>query len=159
MVAPSFADFERVSEVYIKNGKYYIDVKNPRTSNVRSVRWYSDAEYAKNYGPKLTTEEDHGFDMLKHARGFDYGPILVIRNNRPQDDPWLWHSVARYAVGIGWYIASEDKFPDDAPPHLKYLLLSFDEFKIDDRHAKKPLELKAILDKKARKGEWFNING
>ena len=45
--------------------------------------------------------------------------ILVIRGNKAADEDWLRESVARYAVGIGWYIASTDIFPDDAPEHLR----------------------------------------
>lgn len=53
MVAPSFKDFPIVKEQYVKGGKYYVDVKNPKTGTVRSVRWYTDAEFAKNYGKKF----------------------------------------------------------------------------------------------------------
>lgn len=61
-------------------------------------------------------------------------------------------------VGVGWYITSTDVFPDDAPDHLKYLLLSWDEFRAgDDRHAKKPTELASLLDKKARNKEWVQM--
>lgn len=160
-VAPSFKDYKVITETpFTKNGKLYITVEHPNTKNHRDVRWYSDSEYAKAYGKKLSESEDKGWDGLKHARGFDNGPILVIRRNRPEDEPWLCKSVARYAVGIGWYIVSTDTFPDDAPAHLKYLLLSWDEFRDgDDRHMKKPAELAAILDKKARNKEWVNING
>ena len=111
MVAPSFKDFPIVKEQYVKGGKYYVDVKNPKTGTVRSVRWYTDAEFAKNYGKKLEDGEDKGWDGLKHARGFDKGPILVIRGARSTDEEWLKHSCARYAVGIGWHIVSTDTFP------------------------------------------------
>lgn len=156
MVAPSFKDFPIVKEQYVKGGKYYVDVKNPKTGTVRSVRWYSDAEYAKNYGKKLS--DDNTNWNMKHARGFDNGPILVIRNVRSTDEEWLKHSCARYAVGIGWYIVSTETFPADAPAHLKYLILGWDEFKVDDYHPKKPTELAAILDKKAKNKEWIRIN-
>ncbi len=157
MVAPSFKDFSIVKEQYIKNGKYYVDVKNPHTGNVRSVRWYSDTEYAKNYGKKLS--DDNANWNMKHARGFDKGPILVIRGIRSTDEKWLKHSCARYAIGIGWHIVSTDIFPEDAPKHFKYLVLGWDEFKDDDdHHMKKPAELAAILDKKAKNKEWININ-
>ncbi len=161
MVAPSFKDFTRLSDPFIKGTKYYIKVKNPKTGTEREVRWYSDSEYAKAYGKKLLGDNiDKGFDGLKHARGFDNGPILVIRNNKASDEEWLKSSCARYAVGIGWYIISTETFPDDAPKHLKYLLLSWEEFRNgDDRHMKKPTDLADILDKKARNKEWFNING
>lgn len=156
MVAPSFKDFPIVKEQYVKGGKYYVDVKNPKTGTVRSVRWYSDTEYAKNYGKKLSN--DNANWNMKHARGFDNGPILVIRNVRSTDEEWLKRSCARYAVGIGWYIVSTETFPADAPSHLKYLILGWDEFKVDDHHPKKPTELAAILDKKAKNKEWIKIN-
>lgn len=158
MVAPSFKEFAIVKEQYIKNGKYYVDVKNPKTGTVRSVRWYSESEYAKNYGKQ--EKSDDGWDGLKHARGFDNGPILVIRNNKSTDEEWLKRSCARYAIGIGWHIVSTDTFPEDAPKHLKFLLLGWQEFRDgDDRHMKKPTELAVILDKKAKNKEWVNING
>lgn len=158
MVAPSFKEFAIVKEQYIKNGKYYVDVKNPKTGTVRSVRWYSESEYAKNYGKQEKVND--GWDGLKHARGFDNGPILVIRNNKSADEEWLKRSCARYAVGIGWHIVSTDTFPEDTPQHLKFLLLGWQEFRDgDDRHMKKPTELAAILDKKAKNKEWVNING
>lgn len=156
MVAPSFQTMKIVGETYTKNGKQYVDVKNEKTGNIRSVRWYSDTEYAKNYGKKLS--DDNANWNMKHARGFDNGPILVIRNVRSTDEEWLKYSCARYAVGIGWYIVSTETFPADAPSHLKYLILGWDEFKVDDHHHKKPTELAAILDKKAKNKEWIRIN-
>lgn len=155
-VAPSFEKYKRISaEPFIKNGKYYITVEHPNTGNHRDVRWYSDSEYAKTYGKKLSS--DDGFDGLKHARGFDDGPILVIRGNRADDEEWLRASCARYAIGIGWYIISTDKLPEDAPKHFKYLLLGWKEATIDDRHMKKPNDLSTILLKKAQRKEWFNV--
>lgn len=158
MVAPSFKDFSIMKEQYIKNGKQYVDVKNPRTGTIRSVRWYTEVEFAKNYGKKLEENEDKGWNNLKHTRGFDKGPILVIRGTLSTDEEWLKTSCARYAVGIGWHIISTDTFPVDAPTHFKYLLLSWDEFKMDDRHAKKATKLAEILNKKAKNKEWIKIN-
>lgn len=155
MVAPSFKDFPIVKDQYVKGGKYYVDVKNPRTGNIRSVRWYSDAEYAKNYSKKLSNDRENW--NMKQARGFDEGPILAIRNIKSSDEEWLKNSCARYALGIGWHIISTDRLPADTPSHFKFLLLGWDEFKIDDHHAKKPTEVAAILDKKAKNKEWVNL--
>lgn len=157
-VAPSFQDFILVEGTdFTKNGKTYVVVENPRTHNKRTVRFYSDSEYAKAYGKK-DEPADTGFDLCKHARGFDYGPILVIRNDRPADEPWLRNSPARYAVGIGWYIASEDTLPKDAPEHFKYLLLGWKEARDgDDRHIKSPAQLEAILKKKAQNREYVTF--
>jgi hypothetical protein len=157
--APSFADFTRLSEPYIKNGKYYIDVQNPKTLTKRSVRFYDDAEYAKAYGKKESGPlETRAWKNLRHARGFDNGPILVIRNIKPADEDWLKLSCARYAVGIGWHIVSTDTLPLDAPSHLKYLFLSWEEFRLgDDEHIKSPTELSKILEKKAKNHEFVRF--
>lgn len=159
-IAPSFQSYKRITEEpFLKNGKYYVTVEHPNTKNHRDVRWYSESEFAKAYGKKLAdANSDKGYDGLKHARGFDNGPILVIRGNKVSDEDWLKASVARYAVGIGWYIVSTDTFPDNAPDHFKYLLLSWNEFRDgDDRHMKKPADLAALLDKKARNKEWIKM--
>lgn len=169
MVAPSFQSFEIISEVFDKNGRKYIRVKNPKTSSERDVRWYSESEYAKAYGDKETKTPGEGTDAawefywskegypnLKHARGFDNGPILVIRGIRSRsDEEYLKSSVARYAVGIGWYIASTDSLPLSFPKHFKYLLLTWDEFKDgDDNHYKRPSILTNIISKKMQNNEY-----
>lgn len=158
MVAPSFAAFDKISEPFYENGKYFIMVRNPKTKTKRKVRWYSDAEYAKAYGNKLSSDHTNGFDNLKHIRGFDNGPILVIRGNKASDENWLRRSCARYAVGIGWHIVSTDALPADAPAHFKYLLLGWKEASIDDRHMKKPTDLSKLLFEKAQRKEWVSFD-
>lgn len=155
MVAPSFAAFDKITEPFYENGKYFIKVRNPKTKTERKVRWYTDAEYAKAYGNKLTSDHTNGFEGLKHARGFDNGPILVIRGNKVSDEGWLKRSCARYAVGIGWYIASTDTLPFDYPSHFKFLLLGWNEFRNgDERHAKKPADISNLLLQKAKANQW-----
>lgn len=162
-VAPSFISYETIGEPFTKNGKEYIHAINPKTGKERDIRCYSPKEYRKLY-PQSEKQQKVGeldcasFPLLKHARGFDKGPILVIRNTESSDEPWLRASVARFAVGIGWYIASEDTLPTNLPPHFKYLLLTFDEFKdADDYHMKSPDEIEKILREKVKKKEWFSI--
>lgn len=168
MVAPSFQSFEIIGEVFIKGAKDYIKVKNPKTGNVRDVRWYSEAEFAKAYGKKIETAaktpgdgidaawefywSEEGFDGLKHARGFDKGPILVLRGVRTEaDEQWCRKSIARYAVGIGWHFVSTDILPDDIPAHFKMVLLGWNEFRDgDDRHSKRPSQLADLISKKVR---------
>lgn len=159
MVAPSFKEMPIVSEVFDKNGKPYVKVKNEKTGTVREVRWYSETEYAKNYGKKLAETAKDGWDNLKQIRGFEKGPILVIRGVRTvEDEQWCEQSCARYAVGIGWHIVSTDSFPEDAPAHFKYILLGWNEFKsYDDRHMKSPNELAEILNTKIRNKEFINM--
>ena len=157
MVAPSFQSMTIVSETYMKNGRAYIDVKNEKTGNIRSVRWYTDAEYAKQYGNKskeIAGAADNGFRGLKKARGFDQGPILLIRNWKTTDEPWLGASNARYATDVGWYIVSTEQLPASYLSHFHFLLLSWDEFSQDETHAKSPAELSKIIRQKERKKEY-----
>lgn len=157
-VAPSFEDYKRISvEPFTKNGKYYVTVEHSKTGNRRDVRWYSESEFAKAYGKKIL-DTDRGYDNLKHMRGFDNGPILVIRGNKAVDEEWLRASAAQYIVGVGWYFASTEVLPTDAPANFKYLLLGWKEFiNGDERHQKSPAELSTLLDVKARKKEWVKF--
>lgn len=124
-VAPSFKNFELVREPYTKNNKLYCDVRNPGTGTVRSVRVYSDREYAKAY-PK--EKEVNNLDSLKKARGFEKGDITLIKT---KDKDWLSRNIeCRYATDIGWYIVSTESLPQDpAPADLKVTTLSWEDFK------------------------------
>ncbi len=175
MVAPSFQSFEIIGEVFIKGAKPYVKVKNPKTGTVRDVRWYNEAEFAKAYGKKIETNakvpgdgidaawefywSEEGFDGLKHARGFDNGPILVLRGVRTrEDEEWCEKSIARYAVGIGWHFVSTDILPDDVPEHFKMVLLGWNEFRDgDDRHSKRPSQLAEIISKKVREKQFVKF--
>lgn len=176
MVAPSFQTFEIIGEVFIKGAKNYIKVKNPKTGTIRDVRWYNEAEFAKAYGKKIETNakvpkdgvdaawefywSKDGCEGLKHARGFDEGPILVLRGLRTrEDEEWCERSIARYAVGIGWYFASTDTLPDDIPAHFKKVLLGWNEFRDgDNRHSKRPSQLAKIISKKVRERKLVKFN-
>ena len=161
-VSPMFQkSYKQISnEPFYKNGKLYVTMQHLNTGNKRDARWYTDSEYAKAYGKKLDENIDPNetAESMKKCRGFSDGPILVIRHNRPSDEEWLRASVARYAVGIGWYICSTDTFPKDAPAHLKYLLLSWDEFWNSSTNCpKKAGELVQILNEKAYSKLWINM--
>ena len=157
MVAPSYQKHKVIGEPYAKGTKMYIKLQHPNTGNVREARWYTELEYAKAYGDKEEIDYS-GSDKMKEIRGFATGPILVIRNIKPADEEWLKASVARFAVGIGWYIISTAKFPEDAPAHFKYLLLGWNEAKLDERHMKDPADLAKIISEKMRKNEYVNMN-
>lgn len=159
MVAPSFQSMTIMSEVYQKNNKAYIDVKNEKTGTVRSVRWYTEAEYAKAYGRAAAnkSKEINGFAGLKVCRGFARGPILLIRNTKPADEQWLGASVARYATDVGWYVTSTDSFPVVHPGHFRFLLLEWEEFCQDETHAKSPEELQRIIRKKEKDNDYISL--
>lgn len=159
-VAPSFKDFYILSDKpFFDNGKYYVMVKKENSKKERKIRWYNDIEFAKTYGNKMVNI-DEAIPNMRHMYGFDNGPVLVIRNQKIRDENWLRNvAKANYTPGIGWYITSRDILPTDAPPHLKYLLLTFDEFRgVDNFHMRKPSEIANILKAKAMNKEWIIFN-
>ena len=127
-VAPSFTDYIKVSDIYDKNGRAYIDVKNPRTGNVRSVRAYTDYEWQKAYGaqPKVIQDTDELL-ALKLEKGFKWGPIMLIST---KDEKWLNDTeVCRYSPELGWYIRSTDSLPYNIPNDLKRSLMLWSTYK------------------------------
>jgi len=161
MVAPSFQSYRMiVAEPFTKNGKLYVTVEHPNTKNHRDVRWYTEAEYAKAYGRAAAnkSKEVDGFAGLKVARGFERGPILLIRNTKSADEQWLGASPARYATDIGWYVASTDSFPVKHPEHFRFLFLEWEEFCQDETHAKSPEELARLIRQKEKNNEYVLSN-
>lgn len=128
-VAPSFINFNQESDVYVKNKKPYVDMRNPSTGTLRSVRVYTSQEWQRQYGKKDTPTEKLVTDLevLKKARGFRWGPIMLIST---VDERWLSDTKeCRYATDVGWYIASDEDLPADYPKDLKRDLLTWDKFK------------------------------
>ena len=129
--APSFQNFEKVSEAYVKNGKMYVDVKHPNTGNIRSVRLYTEKEYKKAYpNVKVSAELDKkiksdDLEGLKKARGFSAGPITLVSTS---DEKFLSKSNARYATDIGWYIVSTEKVPTEVPTDWKEKVYTWEMF-------------------------------
>lgn len=158
MVAPSYQNCLILSaKPFLKNNKLYVTVLNQKTNSKKDARWYNETEYAKAYGNKVINT-NLPINNMKEEIGFSNGPILVIRNNEPRDQQFLHRSKAKYIVGVGWYFRSDATLPKDAPPHFKYLLLGWNEFKQDNTHMRKPAEIAAILDKKAKDGKWINFD-
>ena len=131
--APSFKDFERVSEPYTKAGRLYVDVKHPNTGNIRSIRLYTEQEFAKAYKQACATsgsasagpaKRHLGAVDLKKARGFSAGPITLITT---KDKEFLNKSNARYACDVGWYFVSTEEIPA-LPSDAKTKLMTWEEF-------------------------------
>ncbi len=153
-VSPMYQSYFRITkEPFIKKGKRYITVQHKNTKNNRDVRWYSESEYAKLYGK----ENSNSIPDMKKKYGFERGPILIVRYNQMRDEEYLRRSGARYILGIGWYFPSDSVLPNDVPPHFKYLLLGWEEFKQDKTHMKPIIEIAKILDEKARKDQWIKF--
>ena len=144
MVAKSFQKFEMIGEVYTKNNRQYIKVRNPSTGTVREVRWYSASEYAKMY-PEDTVKEEAAnivvppipaqilnFDAKK-ALGFgEAGYITIFKGNTQQYDDWFNVSPARYHCTWGWYLPSNEHVPSALPVGIEPVRLEWTEVSTND---------------------------
>ena len=117
-VAKSFVDFPIVKDIYEKNGRKYVDVKNPKTGTVRTVRWYSDSEYARMY-PQSAPAANSNWSQ-KNVLGFinDFIYIFKIKPRTKLDEEYMKQSPMRFATLWGWYLPSDKTLPDDLPDNL-----------------------------------------
>ena len=152
LVAPSFKDFEILSEPYITNGKQYIKVRNPRTGTERQVRFYSEAEYRKLYPDsdvKATIEEkkkDKYYRPLRDVLGFSKGYITIFGNTDHENDYFILNKNCRYAVKWGWYVPSEKEVPDDLPDGVISYRLNYASVFLDPDTLKPEAEITKAVD-------------
>jgi hypothetical protein len=107
-VAPSFQNFEFLSEPYESGGKMYIRVRNPKTGMERQVRWYEEKEYQRTYGVVQSKETR----PLKDVLGFEQGNITVLKGASDKNFDWLVSVKARYCRWWGWYLISTLPTPE-----------------------------------------------
>ena len=125
MVAKSFQSMTQIGDPYISNGRMYVQVKNEKTGNVRQVRWYTEAEYAKMYGEKVeapTVETRSQKKML----GFEHGYITIFKGDTYANLEWFQKSIARYCKWWGWYIVSTDAVPTNLPTGVEPVELKWE---------------------------------
>lgn len=118
MVAKSYQTFTIEGEPYILSGKAYVNVRNPKTSAVKAVRWYTEKEYAKMY-PKVKAIAAAPADSFKKTQkevlGFDKGYITIFKGDTYSNLEWYQLSAARYTRWWGWYFPSNEPVPADVP--------------------------------------------
>lgn len=145
MIAPAFQSYLILSKSpFMKETKLYITVLNQKTKTKRDVRYYNDSEYAKMYGTKISSP----------TPDFSKGPILVVRNYKLEDEEYLRKAQTQYFIGAGYYFTSGQILPADAPPHFRYLLLSWKEI---NQILDKPSKIAKLLDNKANEGKWIKF--
>lgn len=124
-VAPSFKDFEMLSEPYAVNGKMYIRVRNPKTGTERQVRWYDEKKTAVTPAPKVNAQ-DAFYKPQKEVLGFTNGYITIFKGDTYAEIDWFRASIARYARWWGWYIISTEEIPADLPAGLEAVRLPWE---------------------------------
>lgn len=124
-VAPSFKDFEMLSEPYVVNGKMYIRVRNPKTGTERQVRWYDEKKTTAAPAPKVNAQ-DAFYKPQKDVLGFTNGYITIFKGDTYAEIDWFRASIARYARWWGWYIISTEEIPADLPAGLEAVRLPWE---------------------------------
>lgn len=117
MVAKSFQAFTQESEPFEVKGKMYVNVRNPKTGTSRTVRWYSEKEYAKLY-PEAKIQNEinpNQFKTQKEVLGFEKGYITIFKGDTYPYLEWYQKSAARYTRWWGWYFISTEPVPADVP--------------------------------------------
>ena len=145
MVAPSFQNFEFLTEPYSTNGKMYIRVRNPKTKTERQVRWYTEKEYYKLYPEEKVKSNSSNkyYRPLKEVLGFNKGYITLIRGDIDNNFGWLANSIARYHKYWEWYIISTENIPNDIPFGLNFYQLNWESIGLDEKTLKSGLNFLA----------------
>lgn len=129
-VAKSYQKYEIVCEPFIDNGRTYVNIK--KDGSLKTVRWYTDKEYAtmyklpKNGGASLETVlSKPSAPVVKDILGFKNGFITLITGPTENWEEYLNMSNARYSRVWGWYIISTETVPSDLPDDLTTMTLSW----------------------------------
>lgn len=120
MVAPSYQSLTQLGDPFTLDSKQYVNVKL-KSGKSKSVRWYTDAEYAKLYGKKSVEEIPNPyFKPQKEVLGFINGYITIFgEEGFNEENEYLKYDCRfRYAVPWGWYLPSDIELPEDLPENL-----------------------------------------
>ena len=126
-VAKSYQSLEIVGDVFVSSGRQYVNVKM-KSGALKTVRWYSDAEYRKMYPEAVAVNRsaDPYYKSQKEILGFTKGYITIFKGDTYAEIDWFRASIARYARWWGWYIISTEEVPVDLPAGIEAIRLPWE---------------------------------
>ena len=126
-VAKSYQELEIVGDVFVSSGRQYVNVKL-KSGKLKTVRWYSDAEYRKMYPEAVAVDRstDPYYKPQKEVLGFTKGYITIFKGDTYSEIDWFRASIARYARWWGWYIISTEEVPADLPEGITPIQLPWE---------------------------------
>lgn len=126
-VAKSYAELEIVGDVFVSSGRQYVNVKM-KSGKLKTVRWYSDAEYRKMYPEVVAVARsaDPFSKSQKEVLGFTKGYITIFKGDTYAEVDWFRASIARYTRWWGWYIISTEEVPTDLPEGITPIQLPWE---------------------------------
>lgn len=120
MVAPSYQSLDQLGDPFTLDGKQYVNVKL-KSGKSKSVRWYTEAEYARLYGKKEAKEAPNPyFKPQKELLGFVNGYITIFGEEgfNEENEYLKYDRRFRYAAPWGWSLPSDSELPEDLPETL-----------------------------------------
>lgn len=148
MVAKSYQSLERIGDVFTASGKSYVNVKL-KSGKVKSVRWYTDAEYAKLYPAvsAVSQPSNTGHKPQKEILGFTKGYITIFAGVNDLNDHWFRACpVARYHDWWGWYVISTEAVPEVLPDGVRAIELPWDAVGANEHTLKAKPDVKQAVD-------------
>ena len=126
-VAKSYQELEIVGDVFVSSGRQYVNVKL-KSGKLKTVRWYSDAEYRKMYpeAVAIARSADPFSKSQKEVLGFTKGYITIFKGDTYAEVDWFRASIARYTRWWGWYIISTEEVPADLPEGITPIQLPWE---------------------------------
>ena len=126
-VAKSYQELEIVGDVFVSSGRQYVNVKL-KSGKLKTVRWYSDAEYRKMYPETVAVDRsaDPYYKPQKEVLGFTKGYITIFKGDTYSEIDWFRASIARYTRWWGWYIISTEEVPADLPEGITPIQLPWE---------------------------------
>mgnify|MGYP007130714223 CR=1 FL=1 len=88
MVAKSYQELEIVGDVFVSSGRQYVNVKL-KSGKLKTVRWYSDFEYAKMYPTAEKVSEIKHTKTQKEVLGFTEGYITIFKGETYPHKEWF----------------------------------------------------------------------
>ena len=124
--AKTYANWEKLGEPFQQNFKWYIRVKDPKSSTEKIVRAYSSAELHKMYPDFISITNDKWYRTQKEVLGFDKGYITIFKGDSYKNLEWFQESICRYHKIFGWYCVSTEEIPENLPADLTPIILKWE---------------------------------
>ena len=146
-VAKSYQSLEIVGDVFVSSGRQYVNVKM-KSGALKTVRWYSDAEYRKMYPEAVAVDRstDPYYKSQKEVLGFTKGYITIFKGDTYAEIDWFRASIARYARWWGWYIISTEEVPADLPAGIEAIRLPWESVGQDSGELKPESLIKEAVE-------------
>lgn len=147
-VAKTYQKYPIVCEPFIDKGRQYVNIN--KDGSLKTVRWYSEKEYASMYKtskksvtPSVAAPEK---PIVKDVLGFKNGYITIFKTGKNNYDDYFTLTNARFATLWKWYIISTEELPDDLPDDVAPVRLEWNMVGNEDGTLKAEKDVKSAVE-------------